>query len=139
LGWRKEMQISNLVLEDSMERVKLFKKYDLKLVHVEHVKDCIEQIELAEVIETLWLDHDLGGQIYVKSESKDCGFEVVRYLQKHDHKAKIKQIHVHSHNGYAAPYMTQDLQAAGYNVRQYPFHQFKLNFELSNIKQREQK
>jgi len=127
------MQISNLVLEDNSVRMKIFKEFDFKLIHVEHVKDCIEQIELADVIETLWLDHDLDGQIYVDSKSKNCGYEIVRYLQQNDHKAKIKQIHIHPHNNYAAPYMTHDLQLAGYNVRQYPFHQFKLNFELERI------
>jgi hypothetical protein len=114
-----------VVLEDSLARMKAFRKYAPGCIHVETVEACIIAIRNIEKIDELWLDHDLGGQHYVPSNSKDCGYEVVRFLQENNYTDKIAKITVHSMNGYAAPFMHDDLVKAGYNAYYLPFIDFK--------------
>lgn len=116
-----------VVLEDSIARMKTFRKYAPKCIHVATVEDCITAIRNMPKITELWLDHDLGGKSFVMSQSKECGFEVVRFLQEHNYTDTIEKIFVHSMNGYANVFMRDDLAAAGYNVTLMPFVIFKEN------------
>ena len=112
--------INTLVLEDNSMRMVYFKKYDPSLIHVSSVDECIKLIKENKIGE-LWLDHDLNNEMYVDSNRKDCGYEVVRYLTNNNHTKTIDTIFVHSHNKYANSNMNNDLVKAGYTSILYPF------------------
>lgn len=119
------MKIEVLVLEDTPERMRYFKMYCPSLVHEETAKGCIEKLKEAEYIHELWLDHDLGGEMYVDSKREDCGMEVVRFLEQNNLQQKIKNIYVHSHNNYENLRMHTALSNAGYSSMLYPFYKLK--------------
>ena len=71
-----------LILEDSPERVILFRKNfkNAELVCVETSTECIEKLK-NEKWWGLFLDHDLGGEIYVESGGdKETGYDVAEFL-----------------------------------------------------------
>jgi hypothetical protein len=68
---------------------------------------------------SVFLDHDLGGEIYVDSNREDCGMEVVRWIVAN--KPTIEQLVVHTHNVPAGQDMKTRLMAAGYDVDYIPF------------------
>lgn len=123
------MKIEVLVLEDTPERMRYFRMYCPSLVHEETAEGCIAKIKEADHINELWLDHDLGREMYVDSDRKDCGMEVVRFLQNNDFKNKIKSIYVHTHNMYAQLPMTNALYQAGYNATLHPFYKLKESYQ----------
>lgn len=83
--------------------------------------------EAGEKVKYLFLDHDLGGEIYVDSNREDCGMEVVRFLAKNvaEYITVIDTIIVHSHNQPAAERMVYNLREYGYNTYYVPFIQLR--------------
>ena len=86
---------------------------------VETADECIKKIR-NEDWDWIFLDHDLGGEVFVDSDRKDTGMEVVRHLVKNK-PAKMPQIVVHSLNAEARQKMALDLIVAGYEVTPLPF------------------
>ena len=74
----------------------------------------------------IFLDHDLGGEVYVDSDIENCGMEVVRWFEevRPDFKGMII---IHSWNAPAAYDMEARLSRAGYTVRRTPFGRFWLS------------
>lgn len=100
-----------LVLDDSLERLKMFRQ-NLKghsVTTVETSKDAITQLAQND-FDTLFLDHDLGGQAFVKS-GDGTGFEVAIWLAKNPDR-KPKQIVIHSFNPTGAQNMKNVLPEA---------------------------
>ena len=61
----------------------------------------------------LSLDHDLGGEEFVNPDSKDCGMEIIRYLEKTGwpKARKVPELFViHSSNFFAAKLMRESLE-----------------------------
>ncbi len=83
-------------------------------------RDCIDA--LSDPWNEVWLDHDLGGEVYVDSGREDCGMEVVRWIRENrpEHLMDTR-FTVHSFNAPAAMHMVGDLRGAGYNVVYQPF------------------
>jgi hypothetical protein len=79
-----------------------------------------EQPDMDEHTLTVFLDHDLGGEIYVDSNREDCGMEVVRWIVAN--KPRIEEIVVHTHNTPAGEAMVDSLSSAGYKVCYCPFN-----------------
>lgn len=67
----------------------------------------------------VFLDHDLGGEVYVDSGRADCGMEVVRWIV--GDRPEIGRLVVHSMNTPAGHAMTRSLREAGYAARYVPF------------------
>ena len=85
-----------LILEDSKRRHKAFRaKYGFDLTIVETTSEAIELLESQEW-DTLFLDHDLGGETMVDSGS-GTGYEVAKWLSEHPER-KPRQIILHSYN-----------------------------------------
>lgn len=106
-----------LFLDDDTTRTKKFKSHCPSAKCVSTSQECID--ELSQKWDTVFLDHDLGGEVYVDTNREDCGMEVVRYIVKN--KPEIFQIIVHSLNQIAAKEMVLRLQDAGYRVQWVPF------------------
>jgi len=85
-----------LILEDNPKRHKLFReKFGLHIVIVETTTEAIKLL-LEKKWDTLFLDHDLGGQEMVPS-GPGTGYEVACWLEEHP-SYMPKQVIVHSFN-----------------------------------------
>ena len=126
-----------IFLDDDSHRTKLFKQNispDIRqLVKTcKTAQECIELIEQAENVYILFLDHDLGGEVWVDSEREDCGMEVVRWIEVNQ--PPIRQIIVHTMNDGAAYNMVKKLKAAQYNAVELPFEtELLTNLQNGNL------
>lgn len=102
-----------LFLDDSKERTKKFQSMYPNAICVETAKECIKKLD-ESAWEFLFLDHDLGDQVFVDSSREDTGMEVVRWIEKNV--PVIKQIYVHTLNVPAGQSMVDKLRDAGYNA-----------------------
>lgn len=89
-------------------------------IWVEYADECIEL--LSQSWDEVWLDHDLGGEVFVDSRREDCGMAVVRHVAEHqpEHLRSARFI-IHSHNDDAAPLMAEILNEAGYDCIERPY------------------
>ena len=109
-----------LFLDDDPKRVSRFIKFIPTAKIRNTASQIISLIQSTEQTDLLFLDHDLGGEIYVDPRRKDCGMEVVRFLikNKDEFVPKISKIIVHTHNDKVIRQMTTSLRKVGYNVEQ---------------------
>jgi hypothetical protein len=109
-----------LFLDDDPDRALSFVKQCPEAIWVTTVTECLARLE--ERWEEVHLDHDLGGRIFVDSESEDCGMEVIRWLckepRRHLHKTAFV---VHTHNAAAGLVMVLQMRAGGYDAEFRPF------------------
>jgi hypothetical protein len=109
-----------LFLDDDPERAFAFLEVYPDAVWVQTVQECLGRLE--EPWDEVYLDHDLGGEIFVDLNREDCGMAVVRWLclAPRDH-LKATRFVVHSHNESAAWLMVVHMQAVGFVARACPF------------------
>jgi DNA-binding response OmpR family regulator len=76
-----------LILEDSLERIKAFKQRCLErgivMHHTDEVEECIGKLS-TDQYSAIFLDHDLGDQVYQNSDDRNCGAEVARWLSRNE-------------------------------------------------------
>lgn len=109
---------SAIFLDDSPERCRAARRE--KLSTVETAQACIDALK-AGPCGILYLDHDLGGEVYVDSNREDCGMEVVRWMVTS--RPSVDAVVVHTLNHHAAAAMVDSLRDAGYHVARIPFTQ----------------
>lgn len=68
-----------LFLDDDEQRQELFRKLVPQAVIAATAQEAIAALQSA-TFQVIFLDHDLGGQVYVPSSSPETGMEVVRFL-----------------------------------------------------------
>lgn len=70
-----------LVLEDSLERIKAFRECFIgkTVTYTDQADVAIEAVEKTKW-DMIFLDHDLGGKLFVDSEEKNTGYQVARLL-----------------------------------------------------------
>ncbi len=127
-----------LILEDSKNRIQTFKdslEERHELVITENAQEAIEILKGCDKFDYIFLDHDLGGEIFVDPHREDSGSAVVRYLQtmssyqggrsetvfrlwRHGQSRMI----VHSMNIIQAINMENDLKDSGYQTYRIPFN-----------------
>ena len=109
-----------LFLDDNYERGRRFLASYPDAVWVEHADECIEL--LSQPWDEVWLDHDLGGEMFVDSRRDDCGMEVIRHIVENqpEHLRQTRFI-IHSHNDEASPLMAETLREAGYDCIERPY------------------
>jgi CheY-like chemotaxis protein len=106
-----------LFLDDDRRRIAAFRELTrddrIDLTVVETADECIAQLKTGR-FDLVFLDHDLGGEIYCDSSREDCGMEVVRWLARNraEHGAFI----VHTHNEIAGAAMYFELKGMGHDV-----------------------
>jgi hypothetical protein len=72
-----------LILEDSRERIRIFKKhFDKKheLFIFDHVEDAKNAIDNAGPFERIYLDHDLDQRVFVDSDEDNTGYQLAKYI-----------------------------------------------------------
>jgi hypothetical protein len=102
-----------LFLDDDAARRTRFLSEHPTAETVETAIECIEALASTEWDE-VWLDHDLGGEVYVSTRNENTGSSVVRWIV--EHKPSVGKFYVHSLNTPAAEGMVIDLTRAGYQA-----------------------
>jgi CheY-like chemotaxis protein len=73
-----------LILDDDHGRLREFRSWlnepGVEITCVETAVEAIAKLA-SEQYHCVFLDHDLGGEVYVDSNREDCGMEVVRQLK----------------------------------------------------------
>lgn len=99
------------VLEDNAERAKWFQNRfvnDTVVIAVD-VEPAIEILSKDLKFDLFFLDHDLGGRVYVDANQEKTGMDVARFLLDKDIKVPIV---IHSMNIYGAKNMKSVLPKA---------------------------
>lgn len=108
-----------LFLDDNEARTNLFRRWIPGGSHTTTAAGMIALLSNTEVTDLAFLDHDLGGEVFVDSGREDCGMEVVRWVVQN--KPSVRQFVVHTLNPSAGEEMARRLSEAGYTVDQVPF------------------
>ncbi len=97
---KKADQLKILVVEDMSSRIQFFrnrfKGHDLYFF--DNATDSINALKLMtdKPWDIAFLDHDLGGKVFVPSSDPNTGYVVAEYIR--DNNIKINQIFIHSMN-----------------------------------------
>ena len=67
-----------------------------KVIHTYTVEECIDALKNRSTFDVCFLDHDLGGRVYVES-GKGTGYEVAEWLMNNPEKQPDKIV-IHSLN-----------------------------------------
>lgn len=115
-----------LFLDDDTHRTETFvAKVETPQLKVRAAVDALSAIHYlrTEKFSQIFLDHDLGGQIYVDSETPNSGGQVVRWMSENRDRIDAETpIILHTMNPVGATYMYMVLKDAGFqNVRPIPF------------------
>jgi hypothetical protein len=110
-------------LDDDAVRTKKFLSSTPSAQTAVTAEEMIALLQKEQEWEYVFLDHDLGGEIFVDPNNKNTGSEVARWIVAN--KPKITSIIVHSLNFDASRRMVSDLVKAGYNTHYIPFTSFK--------------
>lgn len=116
-----------LFLDDNPVRTRKFKSSVPSAMTAETAQEMIQLLEKTQdAIEPryVFLDHDLGGEVFVDSNRKDCGMEVVRWIVAN--KPILDTIVLHTLNHEAAKMMHSELIKAGYKAEVKPFTSLRL-------------
>lgn len=90
------------------------------VTHVDTAADAIQQLKKNE-FELVFLDHDLGGEMFVSTADTNTGSEVVRWMVSPEYEKHSPVVIVHSHNEPAAVSMEHALAYAGLEVHRIDF------------------
>jgi len=101
-----------LILEDDHERHEIFREklIGTVCVIVETVEQAIQKLQ-EEQWDLLFLDHDLGGKVYVDSSEPDTGYQVAKWLEANP-SCQPGRIILHTLNGPGAKNILQCLPHA---------------------------
>lgn len=85
-----------IFLDDDLNRQRLMKSACPCIVQTETADETIKAIEAEERVDYLFLDHDLGGEIYVDSNAHNTGMTVAKWLV--ENKRDVGTIVIHTYN-----------------------------------------
>ena len=121
--------IKVLFLDDDVNRHKAFKQNinipDSEIKYVYTSKDAIDAIN-DEKYDVVFLDHDLGGKIYV-AETENTGYEVTLHIAKMPKEKRSDNVIIHSFNRSGAIRMYQSISGSVKSVHTIPFNVFLNN------------
>jgi CheY-like chemotaxis protein len=121
-----------LVLEDNEERIKWFKRKlepFCDLTMFSNAELAIEKIK-EEKFDVIFLDHDLGGKVYVDSNEPNTGYQVAKIIPNTINKDSY--IIIHSLNPVGIQNMMNELN--GMNVIRMHFGTFDFNWIDGKLK-----
>lgn len=102
-------KLKMLFLDDRTKRIHAALRQYSEVYEVTICTNVLECLRLLAREDYDWisLDHDLGGEDFVDPDSKTCGMEIVRYLEKTDWPMNKKKpmVILHSSNVFAAEMM----------------------------------
>ena len=100
-----------LVLEDDIERIRQFRNSFKSLTGIKEIHYCDMASNCVELLKKekyglIFLDHDLGGEMFVDTQNKNTGSEVARWIEQNPLE-NGQQVIIHTANPAGAKYMTQ--------------------------------
>jgi len=105
------MNDTMFVLEDMEARMRIFEKISLdtgmNLVHCETAEKA-KEVFLEADPRVVFLDHDLGHRIFVKSQDPETGYTFAKWMVQHDPHYTKRNIIIHSAN----PHGAENIKAA---------------------------
>jgi hypothetical protein len=112
-----------LFLDDNVDRHVAFDMMTIgcNVKHVWTADECILALMSDDPYDCVFLDHDLGGKVFV-TEEKGSGSEVARFIGRslqHDHYPRL--IIIHSWNPEGALRMENYIRESGIPCRRVPF------------------
>jgi hypothetical protein len=107
-----------MFMDDNLLRHDTFRQYFDWAAHVKTVSEAIGLLQTYS-FDLLFLDHDLGGKVYVDPLKDGTGGELARWIVANP--IEVQRIYLHSHHDKGALYMNKTLVAAGYDVIWTPF------------------
>ena len=107
-----------LFLDDNPDRTKKFRSWFPSAETAETADEIIALLIKGDT-DHLFLDHDLGGEVYVDPDLPNTGMAVVRWIE--ENKPSIEKIIIHSLNADRAVEMVVRLTLAGYQASRNPF------------------
>ena len=107
-----------LILDDDPKRHDQFRKNYIghNLIHVHDADTCIEALIENSLFDVIFLDHDLGGRVYVGTDEHNTGSTVAKWLAENPSKCS-ENIIIHSLN----PAGRQNMKAILPHAIEYPF------------------
>lgn len=137
-------KISILVLEDDETRITQFRERFFSLFndgknisevcYARTAQEAIAFLKETTHIDMIFLDHDLGDRVFVSSDDKNTGSEVVRYLVEHSNEYSNTLFIIHSFNQVAAREMKYNIEQNITNKVQYIPGVWKNDIFKSHIK-----
>jgi len=118
-----------LILEDNEYRIDTFtielKGHDID--HTDNVEICKNRIRTTKY-DLIFLDHDLGGEIFVDSDVEQTGYHVAKIIPYSIN--RNTKVIIHTHN---PPGGTKMKEVIGENAFCKPFGTFKIKGEVNEI------
>lgn len=108
------------VLEDSLERIKLFRDA-LSSHQVTYCDDATLAKELLfkDKYDAIFFDHDLGGKVFVSSKKENTGYQVAKFCKKNN--IRFEWIFIHSMNPIGAMNIETEVSGLSDNIIRKPF------------------
>lgn len=120
-----------LILEDDMRRIDTFGQHlcvnEFDITYVTTAEEAIRHLSEGE-FGVVFLDHDLGGEVYVDPANENTGSGVVRWMLQNVETVHDPDIVIHSMNTPAAMAMEQDLKTKYGFVYRIPFPNLVTNY-----------
>jgi CheY-like chemotaxis protein len=114
-----------LFLDDSKERqtqfANVFKVPDTSVDYVDTADEAMRALK-DKVYDVTFLDHDLGGKIFVK-EVEGTGYQVALFIKKLPPERRPYQVIIHTHNPDGARRMYESLKGSVKVLQVLPFIQ----------------
>jgi len=99
-----------LILEDDENRIggfrKLFTEVGANIIWVDTAEECIYALKNNGPFDIVFLDHDLGGKIFVPCDHKNTGSEVARWIDRNPLDSNTIVV-IHSGNSVGSKYMNE--------------------------------
>lgn len=103
------------ILEDDPRRMeKVYKKFGkfLVITHAEDVETAKRLFVKNEYYDYIFLDHDLGGEVFVDSINENTGYSFTKFMVKQQKNFRYGTIVLHSQNPVGAMNMKNALEDA---------------------------
>jgi hypothetical protein len=124
------------VLDDDQRRIDWFRGAFEKIVGKENFTAVMNAPEAIAAwtgdYDAVFLDHDLGGRVFVNSKDENTGSAFVRALPE-VHGDDRMSIVVHSLNPVGSEIMVEDLRAKGYNATAVPLGQLQMLWDMGAV------
>lgn len=96
------MKTSVFFLEDNPHRYVYFNKWienkldEFELVTATEADEAIEIMRARKHFDVVFLDHDLGGKVFVNSNDENTGYQVAKFMKRNGN--TFNQLIIHSQN-----------------------------------------
>lgn len=114
------------ILEDNQERIKIFLEKYPKAIVAKTATDAIAILSKQKTWDKIFLDHDLGNEIFVDVNVQNTGSEVARWMSEHPIEGEII---IHSLNPIGVRHMMALLPKAEY----IPFYRLQTILKYGDV------